>query len=76
MSNHNIWLLLVISAIGLALTAYELISALRTGKAFGRWGSTITRSGRPRVFRNWIIGQIIVVAFFFGVLIWIVLGNT
>ncbi len=50
-----------------------LISALRTGKARGQWGNTITRKGRPKTFRVWMIGQYVVVALFAAGLVWAVI---
>ena len=48
---------------------YDLKTVLRTGKARGRFG-TVTRRGRPTLFRNYIIGDCIVLAGCAGVLLW------
>jgi hypothetical protein len=64
-----------IAAIGLVLTAADLVIAFRTGRATGRWGGSILRKGRPALFKRWIVAQYFVVAAFAIVLVWALLRN-
>jgi hypothetical protein len=57
-------------ALGLAaLVTVDLVKALRTGKARGR-GGTITREGRSALFKRQVIGDVIVLLFCAGVVVW------
>lgn len=51
-----------------ALVAYDLAKTLRTGKARGR-GGTITRSGRPALFKRYVIGDAVVLVFSIAVIV-------
>jgi len=52
-----------------AWVAYDLWHALKTGKARGRFG-TITRKKRPKRFQWYIIGDVVVLVFCAGVVLW------
>ena len=70
MTERQALILLALCLLGGGWTTYDLISALRTGKARGRWGSTITREGRPKAFRTWVVAQYVVVALFAAGFVW------
>lgn len=70
MTDRQALILFALCLFGGGWATYDLISAMRTGKARGRWGSTITRKGRPKAFRVWMISQCVVVALFTAGLVW------
>jgi len=70
MTDRQVLILLGLCLAGGGWATCDLISAVRTGKARGRWGSTITRKGRPKAFRTWMIGQCEVVALFAAGVVW------
>ena len=63
-------MLLALCLFGGGWAVYDLISAIRTGRARGRWGSTITRKGRPKLFQTWVISQYFAVAMLAAGLVW------
>ena len=69
MTDRQAWILLALCLFGGGLAVHDLISAIHTGKARGRWGA-ITRKGRPKAFRTWVISQWIAVALLAAGLIW------
>jgi hypothetical protein len=70
MTDTQVQILLAICVLGGGVAVYDLVSGLRTGKAPGRWGVTITRQNRPTAFRTWMIAQCVILALFFAGLIW------
>jgi hypothetical protein len=70
MIDHRMPVILVTCLLGTTLAAYDLISAIGTGKARGRWGNTITRSRRPKAYWTWMVAQGLVVALFIAGVIW------
>jgi hypothetical protein len=70
MTDRQALILLALCLLGGGWATYDLISAVRTGKACARWGSAITSKSCPKAFRPWMIGQCVVVALFAAGLVW------
>jgi|GEM_PF-5475798 len=70
MTDRQAWILLALCLFGGGRATYDLISVRQTGRARGRWGSTITRNARPKAFQIWMISQCVMVALFAAGLVW------
>src|SRR6185437_12125933 len=46
-----------VMAFVLTTLTFDLVRSLRSGRALGAFGQTITREGRPALFRRWMISQ-------------------
>jgi hypothetical protein len=64
--------LVCVIAFVLALATLDLVRALRSGKALGGFGQTITRQGRPTLFRRWMISQYAMMGLCAAGLAWVV----
>jgi hypothetical protein len=60
-----------VMAFVLALLTFDLIRALRDGRALGAFGQTITREGRPALFRRWMISQYVLMGLCMAGLVWV-----
>jgi hypothetical protein len=70
MIDHRMPVIFVTCLLGTALAGYDLVSAISTGKARGRWGNTIRRVRRPKAYWTWMAVQGLVVALFIAGMIW------
>lgn len=53
---------LILDATLTAFVSFDLVRALRTGRARGR-GGTVTRKGQPQRFRRYVYADFVVLAF-------------
>ena len=71
MEKSSVTLLLMLAVA--AMVSLDLVRALRTGKARGRFG-TFTRKGRPALFKRYVVADVFMLVLCAGFIIASLLG--